>query len=75
MEMMMKPIDSTWLDDLSATVGFSFKEADMVKVSAFPASIRKGVMRKADAQPIEAPLFDPRSARWPILQNWISRNA
>jgi hypothetical protein len=48
---------------LAATAGFSVKQADKANVSALLASIREGVMRRADALPIEFPpalVFDPR---------------
>jgi hypothetical protein len=49
--MTNKAIDPTRLDDLAATVGFSVKEANKAKVSALLASIRNGVMRRADVLP------------------------
>ena len=55
-------IDPTSLDDLAATVNLPFKEADRAKVSALLASIRHGVMRRADVLPIDSPpalVFDP----------------
>src|SRR5258708_29455126 len=49
--MNNKAIDPTKLADLAATVGFSVKEANKTKVSALLASIRNGVMRRADVLP------------------------
>jgi hypothetical protein len=61
--MTNKPIDPISLGDLAATVDFSVKEANKAKVSALLASIRNGVMRRADVLPIDSPpalIFDPR---------------
>jgi hypothetical protein len=61
--MTNKAIDPTSLDDLAATVHFSVKEANKAKVPALLASIRTGVMRRADVLPIDSPpalVFDPR---------------
>jgi hypothetical protein len=61
--MMKKALEPARLDDLAATVGFSIKETNKVGISALLASIRREVMRRADALPIESPpalLFDPR---------------
>jgi hypothetical protein len=61
--MTNKARDPARLDDLAATVGFSVKEANRANPSAFLASIREGVMRRADALPIEFPpalVLDPR---------------
>jgi hypothetical protein len=61
--MTNKTIDPARLGDLAATAGFSVKETNKTAVSALLASIRDGVMRRADALPIESPpalFFDPR---------------
>jgi hypothetical protein len=61
--MTSKAIDPTSLDDLAATVDFSVKEANKAKVSALLASVRTGVIRRADVLPIDSPpalVFDPR---------------
>jgi hypothetical protein len=61
--MRTKALEPARLDDLAATIGFSVKEADIANVSAFLASTRENVMRRADALPIELPpalFFDPR---------------
>ena len=61
--MTNKAMDPAKLDDLAATVGFSVKEANRANLSASLASMREGVMRRADALPIEFPpalAFDPR---------------
>jgi len=61
--MTSKPLDPTTLDDFAASAGFSVKEANKAKVSALLASIRNGVMRRADVLPIDSPpalIFDPR---------------
>ena len=58
-----KALDPARLDDLAATAGFSVKQANKANVAALLASIREGVMRRADALPIEFPpalVFDPR---------------
>ena len=55
-------IDPTSLDDLAPTVNLFLKQADKTKVSALLASIRHGVMRRADVLPIDSPpalVFDP----------------
>jgi len=60
--MNNKAIDPASLDDLAAAVNLSFKEPDKTKVSALLASIRHGVMRRADVLPIDSPpalVFDP----------------
>jgi hypothetical protein len=60
--MMEKALEPARLDDLAATVGFSVKETNKAGISVFLASIRREVMRRADALPIESPpalLFDP----------------
>jgi hypothetical protein len=60
---MNKAMDPVRLDDLAATVGFSVKDANKAKVAEFLAAVRDGVMRRADALPIEWPpalVFDPR---------------
>jgi hypothetical protein len=64
--MIGKAIPSDRLDDLAAMVGFSVKAANKVGVSALLFSLRDGVMRCADALPIDYPpalLFDPRWQR------------
>jgi hypothetical protein len=51
------------LGDLEAMAGLSVREADKTQVSALLASMREGVMRRADALPMESPpalFFDPR---------------
>ena len=53
--MTNKAIDPTSLDDLAATVDFSVKEPNKAKVSALLASIRNGVMRRAEVLPIDSP--------------------
>jgi hypothetical protein len=61
--MTNKAIDPASLDDLATTAGFSVKEANKAKISALLASIRNGVMRRADVLPIDTPpelVFDPR---------------
>ena len=61
--MTSKAIDPARLDDLAATTGFTVKQANKASVAALLASIREGVMRRADALPIEFPpalVFDPR---------------
>ena len=61
--MNNKAIDPASLDNLAATVDFSVEEANKAKVSALLASIRHGVMRRADVLPIDSPpalVFDPR---------------
>jgi hypothetical protein len=61
--MISKALDPARLDELAATAGFSVKQADKANLSALLASIREGVMRRADALPIEFPpalVFDPR---------------
>jgi len=61
--MTSKAIEPTRLDDLAATVGFSVKDTNKAAVSILLVSIREGVMRGADALPIESPptlFFDPR---------------
>jgi hypothetical protein len=58
-----KALDPARLDDLAATVGLSVKEANKANVSELLASIREGVMQRADALPMEFPpalAFDPR---------------
>jgi hypothetical protein len=61
--MINKAIEPARIDDLAATVGFSVKVDNRAAVSTLLASIREGVMRRADALPIETPpalFFDPR---------------
>ena len=61
--MINKAIEPARLDDLAGSVGFSIKDAHKANVSTLLASIREGVMRRADALPIDSPpalFFDPR---------------
>jgi hypothetical protein len=61
--MTSKALDPARLDELAATAGFTVKQANKASVAALLASIREGVMRRADALPIEFPpalVFDPR---------------
>jgi hypothetical protein len=61
--MFKKALEPARLDDLAATVGFSVREANKTEISAFLASTRENVMRRADVLPIEFPpalAFDPR---------------
>jgi len=61
--MTNKAIDATSLGNPATTVDFSVKEANKAKVSALLASIRNGVMRRADVLPIDSPpaiVFDAR---------------
>jgi hypothetical protein len=56
-------IEPARLDDFATAAGFSVKETDKATVSKLLASTREGVMRKADALPIDSPpalAFDPR---------------
>ena len=61
--MMEKALDPARLDELAATVGFFIKETNRAGISALLASMRTGVMRRANALPVDAPpalVFDPR---------------
>jgi len=61
--MMENALEPARLDELAATVGVSIEETNKAGISAFLASTRANVMRRADALPIElapALLFDPR---------------
>jgi hypothetical protein len=61
--MIGKAIQPIQLGDLAAMVDLSVKETNKIDISTLLLSFREGVMRGADALPIEyppTPLFDPR---------------